>query len=440
MALPIYTQPGILSDPQAGGFEGLLGNPLFNMGLGILANNTGHYGRAGPAIGGGVLSGMQSMQQNNLMRQREAMQNLQMQQVKQEIDAKKRGEESMQRLLQGDGAYTSMKDMPVTTTQNVPVAPLPNAVAPNYGLQKQEVTTNQQQPFFDQKRYTQDLISAGFGDELIKQRFTPKEANFDIAPDGTMYDKKTGQVVEGQKFTKPESENMPSEVKEYQFAKSQGYQGTFRDFQVELKRAGASKTTVSVNQSQEKEEHKAVGKYFGEQYATIQKTGLGASGKISRVQRLDQLLDGVNTGKFAPLGVEVASAAQSLGFNIDPKLGNKQAAEAIANEMALEMRNPSGGAGMPGAMSDKDREFLKQTTPGIEKTPEGRKLIAESMVKLAKRDQEVARMARQYRSKHGTIDEGFYEQLQEYSDNNPLFTTPGNTGGKGGVKFLGFEE
>lgn len=187
----------------------------------------------------------------------------------------------------------------------------------------------------------------------------------------------------------------------------------------QIARAGAS--NVSVTTKQEGEEAKAVGKFFGDNFADIQKSGFSAQSTINRIDRLGQLLDGVDTGKFAPLGVEVAKTAQSIGLNIDPKLSNKEAAVALSSEMALQLRNPSGGAGMPGAMSDADRTFLAGMVPGIEKTPEGRKLIMDTSRKLAKRDMEVAKMARQYRGKRGTIDEGFYDELSRYSAANPLF-------------------
>jgi len=92
--------------------------------------------------------------------------------------------------------------------------------------------------------------------------------------------------------------------------------------------------------------------------------------------------------------------------------------------MALELRNPSGGAGMPGALSDKDREFLVSMTPGIAKTPGGNKLIIDTARKLAKRDQDVARLAREYRQRNGSMNEGFYAELQKYSDANPIFAAP----------------
>lgn len=254
---------------------------------------------------------------------------------------------------------------------------------------------------------------------------------------------KPGDVVfEGGKqvLAIPKEQDLPSAVKEYQFAVSQGYSGPFQQFQLDMKRAGAPKTTISMGQ--EKEEAKVVGKAFGEQYADIQKAGFAAQSAINRYDRLGQLLEGVNTGKFSPLGLEVAKAAQAAGINIDQNTSNKEAAAALSNEIALQLRNPAGGAGMPGALSDKDREFLVSMVPGLGTTPEGRKLMLETGKKLAKRDQEVARLARDYRKQKGSLDEGFYEVLNDYAQKNPLFPqqqkAPTATG-KGGVRFLGFE-
>ena len=193
----------------------------------------------------------------------------------------------------------------------------------------------------------------------------------------------------------------------------------FQKYSLDKARAGASR--MSVTTKQEGEESKAVGKFFGENYADVQKAGFGAQSAINRLDRLGGLLEGVDTGKFAPLGVEVAKTAQSLGLNVDPNLANKEAAIALSSEIALQLRNPSGGAGLPGAMSDADRNFLAGMVPGIEKTPAGRKAILETARKLAKRDIDVARMARDYRQKRGTINEGFYEELARFSESNPLF-------------------
>lgn len=181
------------------------------------------------------------------------------------------------------------------------------------------------------------------------------------------------------------------------------------------------KPLVSVGMSEEKAEAKKVGEGMGEMYVELQKAGSSAPSRLGKLDRMEQLMEGISTGKLSPAITQVSAVAESLGFKVDPKLGPKQALEALSNEIALGLRNPAGGAGMPGAMSDKDREFLTSMTPGLAKTTAGNKLIIQTARNLAKREQEVARLARQYRKKHGSLDEGFYDELADYSASHPLF-------------------
>ncbi len=190
--------------------------------------------------------------------------------------------------------------------------------------------------------------------------------------------------------------------------------------------AKASRPVNNINMTQEKEEDKAVGKAFGEQYVDLQKAGQAAPGKIAKYDRLNQLLSGVDTGKFKGTTTDLKAAAKGAGIDIEA-LGIKddvapiQAAQALTNAMALELRNPAGGAGMPGALSDADRNYLTSMVPGIEQTVEGRKLMTDTAKKIAQRDQDVAKLARSYRSRNGKLDEGFYNELADHANKNPLF-------------------
>ena len=236
------------------------------------------------------------------------------------------------------------------------------------------------------------------------------QANVQIAPNGVAYDPRRTQP--GAVFSDP---NKPFSVA--------GPNEAFQQFDIRRAAAGAARNSNTVINKQETEEGKTVGKFFGENYAKVQESGMNAQGAMNRLNRLGGLLEGVDTGKFAPLGLEAAKTAESLGFKIDPKLANKEAAVALSSEIALQLRNPAGGAGMPGAMSDADRAFLAGMVPGIEKTPDGRKLILDTAKKMAQRDIKVAEMARQYRAKNGSINEGFYDELTRFSEANPLFKT-----------------
>lgn len=178
---------------------------------------------------------------------------------------------------------------------------------------------------------------------------------------------------------------------------------------------------VTINNKQETAEAQKVGGEFGQQYADLQKAAITATNQLSKLDRMEQLLSGVQTGKLAPAMTQIQALGDSLGFKVDPSLPAKQALEALSNEIALTLRNPAGGAGMPGALSDKDREFLQSMTPGIGKTTEGNRMIIGTAKALNQRSQVVAKMARDYRKKHGHFDEGFFDELQTYSDAHPLF-------------------
>ena len=277
------------------------------------------------------------------------------------------------------------------------------------------------QPQIDQNALIQGLMKAD--PRAAYQMLQPQPDDLvSLAPGATMYSKRDKKRV----FTAaPAPEKDDADIRLLKMLHGEGTPAFMAALQkLEQKRtthAPAASATVVLPQ-QEKKEQEAVGKYFGEQYATIQTSGLAAGNTINRLAQMRTMLEGMKTGKLAPLAADVAAFSQSFGINIDPNLGDKQAVDAMSKEMALQMRNPSGGAGMPGALSDKDREFLERIVPGLAKTPEGNAKIIEARMKLAQRDQVVAKMARDYRKRTGTLDEGFYEELQAYSDANPLFS------------------
>ena len=187
----------------------------------------------------------------------------------------------------------------------------------------------------------------------------------------------------------------------------------------EIASAGANRMNVNMP-PMESEEQKALGKDLADQYSTTQKTALSSSGLLNKLNRAEQLMQGINTGKLAPAATEVAALAESFGIKLDPKLPQKQAFSALSNELALRAKNAGGENLMPGAMSEADRTFLQQMSPSMTNTPEGNRLIIETNKRLAKRDIEIAKMARDYRNKNRTLN-GFAEELASFSDKNPLF-------------------
>ena len=186
--------------------------------------------------------------------------------------------------------------------------------------------------------------------------------------------------------------------------------------------AAAGKPVISVDarnyNTQESEQSKVYGKALGESRAAITQSGIEAPKRLAQIDRMEELLKGVDGGRFAPAGAELASAAESLGIKIDPKLGNKQAAEALAVQMALSIRPPSSGP-----MTDKDFDNFLKTVPGLAKTPEGRTQIGKTMRAAIQRDLEAAKFARDYAKQNGgTIDDNFFEALADFYGKNPVVT------------------
>jgi hypothetical protein len=72
-------------------------------------------------------------------------------------------------------------------------------------------------------------------------------------------------------------------------------------------------------------------------------------------------------------------------------------------------------------MSDQDREFLMRTVPNLTNTPGGNKQIIGFARALAQRNQQVAARAREYKRRNGRMDEGFFDELAQWSSGNSMF-------------------
>jgi hypothetical protein len=220
-------------------------------------------------------------------------------------------------------------------------------------------------------------------------------------------------------MSNPKEAEQPSAVKEYAYAKGQGYPGTFQQFVLEQKKAGATNVRVDAGQRFENAYSTEQGKSFSDVMAGINKTAFAAPAQIRKLERMEALLDGVDGGKLAPVGLEVASWANSVGIKMDPKLGNKEAAQALSRDIAGGFRQPG-----TGPMTDKDFDNFLMQVPDLSKTAEGRKQITSTMKAAAARDIQVAKMAREYERKNGRLDNGFLDEAAQYIAENPVIGAP----------------
>lgn len=203
--------------------------------------------------------------------------------------------------------------------------------------------------------------------------------------------------------------------------------GLTSDFAKEDYKAGLARQTDElklkneVAQADDKKFNEDLGKMFAERYAEISKQGQSAQKEIDSLNMLDTTLSQVYTGKGGDTVKELVKIGAAFGFELDKQAAATDVAESLINKMALSFRSTANGEGMPGAMSDADRQFLMSLPPGFEKTPQGNKILIEFYKRAAKRKQEIARMARDYRKKNGRFDDDFDDVLDEYYVKNPLF-------------------
>lgn len=178
-------------------------------------------------------------------------------------------------------------------------------------------------------------------------------------------------------------------------------------------------TTVNVSNVQESAFQKEVGQELGKQYSGMQKAARDARQSNDKLTRLEQLAAKVRTGKLAPAAITLGAYADAFGINIKG-IPEAQAAQTITNELALEIRNTAEGTGMPGQMSDADREFLIASTGNLSMTSEGLRKTIDIKKKLNQRRIDTAKLANAYVQKNKTLD-GFEQFMSQWSNENPLF-------------------
>lgn len=195
-------------------------------------------------------------------------------------------------------------------------------------------------------------------------------------------------------------------------------------------RGGQGGPGIPLQSDEQKAYGEARAKGFAEQASAVQATGKTGASMLRDLDELRTLYSDPNVAKGAL--AENISGLKNLGasFGVDMKgLSSEQAAQAITNKMALAARSTADGGGMPGAMSDADRNFLKNLQPDLSKSPEGRAKIMDAMQKTAQRQIDVARLATEYEQQNGRLDAGFDKIVRDYAAKNQMFTQATKGGG-----------
>lgn len=180
---------------------------------------------------------------------------------------------------------------------------------------------------------------------------------------------------------------------------------------------------VNLGGSQESSMNAAFGQAVGQQLAAAVQAGQTAQADLARLEELGQLLSmpGVYQGTAGPLVLRVKEIGTALGIPGIEGVAESQAARAIGHQLALRYRNPESGFGLPGAISNRELDFLQRIVPGLENTPEGNRLILETTRRVAQRQVEVARAIEEYVAQNGSIDLGVYKFVRDRFANADMF-------------------
>lgn len=163
-------------------------------------------------------------------------------------------------------------------------------------------------------------------------------------------------------------------------------------------------------------------------YKAMQEGGQSAPGAIARLAAMRSLLKDFEGGKYAPGLLDMASAANSVGIPLSPKMTNAQVAQALQGQMVAElMKNPDTGANMFPRVTNFEYENVLKQVPGLAMSAPGRDTLVQIYTRNQQRAQDVSRMGRQWVQRYGRIDapdpkgRSFDDMLEQWSARYPLY-------------------
>lgn len=205
-----------------------------------------------------------------------------------------------------------------------------------------------------------------------------------------------------------------------------------------ISQIGGGDTNVNVGGTtidSEKKYDQTVGEGYGKDFNTMQTEAGGARKAISSLNAMEKEMENPNfySGTGGTAHANLKRLAASMG--LDPEAASSvEAFGALSKKAVLDSMGGSLGTGV----SNADRDYIEGQVPTIDTSPAGNKKIIGIQRKLNERKIEVAKRARDYAKAHnGRIDADFYDELDQWSEDNPLFekepaapavATPSNDG------------
>lgn len=171
-----------------------------------------------------------------------------------------------------------------------------------------------------------------------------------------------------------------TDIKEYEYARDRGYEGSITDFMQQNKRAGA--TNVNIGGEGDKFYEKLDQKN-AETFATLSEGGMGARSRMAQLNQLETLLQQSPAGAEAGLKLWLGD----LGIATDGVDG-LQATRSLIEKMVPEQRAPGSGP-----MSDADIVMYRRSLASVQNQPGGNALIIGRAKAIAEYDMQMGAIA-----------------------------------------------
>jgi hypothetical protein len=264
---------------------------------------------------------------------------------------------------------------------------------------------------------------------------------FDFTPDQWsilgMLPAQEGMKVVAERALATPKDNRTADEQNYEYAKSQGYPGTFLEFQTELKRSGRPQNIVNLPGNMMPDERgrgafaEANAKAQADYFDKVATAGAQANQRLGDINQLTSLIETTPQGAGQDYLNKGAAVLSRFGIDLGEytNVPAAQAFQSIVSRIAPTLRVAGSGA-----TSDFEMNQFLQTLPAIGNMPDGNRIIASNLKKIADRSVQEAYIASQVQGGDLTPAQGRKKILDLGALNLDLPTFGGApAGGPGGA-------
>jgi hypothetical protein len=201
-----------------------------------------------------------------------------------------------------------------------------------------------------------------------------------------------------------------SDMTEYNFARSQGFNGTFQDFMIGMKKAAATNVTTTVGgestvAADESELRKKLGGKEGESWAAALDQGVTSAGTMQDMQLLDEIITMAPQG---PIQGRLANAFPGMNSAAD-------AFNSVVKRVAPTLRAPGSGS-----TSDIEYDGMLKSLPQLSSRPEANAAISAMMKAKSAINMERAQIVRDYQNEDISVKKA--RELMSALDKRSIMT------------------